>query len=102
MTCILSGSAKEVYETGSQTADLFLMLNSMLSNSSLSLQYKQVLHTACYVTFPDLALEMGLCTAACDVVDSMMENPDREDQVCFFTVPTAYFFSLDSSLLSFP
>lgn len=81
LTCILSGSAKEVYETGSQTADLFLMLNSMLSNSNLSLQYKQVLHTACYVTFPDLALEMGLCTAACDVVDSMMENPDREDQV---------------------
>jgi len=41
LKCILSGSAKEVYETGSQSADVFLILRSLFHNEALKVASKE-------------------------------------------------------------
>ena len=84
LKCIVSGSAKEVYETGSQTADLFFVLNTILLPTNLQLQFITVFQEASLNLFPDLVKEMGLTMAGpmnCNVVEAKLKDPDREDNV---------------------
>lgn len=81
MNCILSGSAKEVYETGSQTADLYLILNTMFSVEPIDVSFKDILKKATMELFPDLCKEMGLCTIEHDLIGRMLENSVKDDKV---------------------
>ena len=84
LKCVLSGSAKEVYETGSQSADLYLVSKVMLSldqSCRMREKYKKALHEASYWMFPDLVLEMGLCCVDPGIVHLMLKDPDQDDQV---------------------
>lgn len=81
---ILCGSTKEVYETGSQVADLHLMLSTMISNKTTGTcgtRLKDAVHRACFEGFPDLAREMGLGFLGRDNVDGRLSTEGREDQV---------------------
>ena len=53
----------------------------MLYGHHMTSSYKQIIHEASMSAFPDLVLEMGFCIADPFVVDCMMENPDKDDQV---------------------
>eukprot|EP00111_Clytia_hemisphaerica_P016524 TCONS_00048996-protein len=83
LECILSGSAKEVYETGSQTADLYLVSKVMSSSNSSKMRdvYLRTFKEVSYSLFPDLVREMGLCYLEKDVVRQMLGDEETEDQI---------------------
>ena len=82
MKCLLSGSAKEIYETGSQTADLFLLSKALFSdNESLVVSFMQAFTDAAYRSFPDLVLEMGLCRVDKVTIDAMLADEETIDEV---------------------
>ena len=83
LNCVLSGSAKEVYETGSQTADLYLVSKVMSSRDSSSMKevYLKTFKEVSYSLFPDLVREMGLCYLEKDLVHQMLGDEETEDQV---------------------
>lgn len=78
LRCLLTGSAKEVYETGSQTADLFLLLNTVLEKKRVTTQFESLFQKASMDFFPDLILEMGLTILDSNTIPAMLENPDKE------------------------
>ena len=84
-SCLLSGSVKEVYETGSQVADLHLMLSTLLPpgdhGSCVSLMLKESVRSACAKSFPDLAREMGLVLLGGEDIDSKLINTSKDDKV---------------------
>ena len=80
----MSGSLKEVYETGSQVADLHLVLSAMLPQSDHGTCAKRLadsVRSARDKAFPDLAREMGLVLLSGDDVDNRLTNEGREDKV---------------------
>ncbi|XP_065834926.1 aminopeptidase O-like isoform X2 [Oscarella lobularis] len=87
LTCVVSGSVKEVYETGSQAADVHLALASLLgtssSTSSLSniRNLKDVVEEARQRSFPDLAEEMGLRIMKPDKLEEELEQESINDEV---------------------
>ena len=84
LQCILCGSTKEVYETGSQVADLHLMLSTALPSSTAGTcgtQLREAVYRACVEGFPDLAREMGLEVLDPDTVDDRLSREGTEDQV---------------------
>ena len=84
LKCILSGSTKEVYETGSQVADLHLMLSTMPCGAvtgTCGTLLKDAVDRACSEGFPDLAREMGLEVLSADKVDDKISREGKEDQV---------------------
>ena len=87
LQCILSGSTKEVYETGSQVADLHLMLSTMLPSSdaeTCGTRLRSAVLRACLEGFPDLAREMGLEVLDPDSVRERLSREGREDEVRVF------------------
>lgn len=81
---ILCGSTKEVYETGSQVADLHLMLSTMVcrkTTGTCGTRLKDTVNRACAEGFPDLAREMGLGFLGCDNVEERLSKEGKEDQV---------------------
>ncbi|XP_022800692.1 uncharacterized protein LOC111338453 [Stylophora pistillata] len=81
---ILCGSTKEVYETGSQVADLHLMLSTMVCNKTTGTcgtRLKDTVNRACAEGFPDLAREMGLGFLGRDNVEERLSTEGKEDQV---------------------
>ena len=81
---ILCGSTKEVYETGSQVADLHLMLSTMIpsiTSGTCGTRLREAVNRACSEGFPDLAREMGLGFLGCDNVDERLLTEGKEDQV---------------------
>lgn len=81
---ILCGSTKEVYETGSQVADLHLMLSTMVcrkTTGTCGTRLKDTVNRACAEGFPDLAREMGLGFLGCDNVEERLSTEGKEDQV---------------------
>ena len=84
LRCILSGSVKEVYETGSQVADLHLMLSTLLQQEdhrSCARMLEESVRYACIKSFPDLAREMGLVLLTTDNIDSNLNTANREEKV---------------------
>ena len=87
LQCILSGSTREVYETGSQVADLHLMLSTMLPSSdaeTCGTRLRTAVLRACEEGFPDLAREMGLEVLDPDSVRERLSREGREDEVRVF------------------
>ena len=87
LRCTLSGSTKEVYETGSQVADLHLMLSTMLPSvaaGTCGTQLREAVDRACAEGFPDLAREMGLEVLNPGNVDERLLREGKEDQVEYF------------------
>ncbi|XP_032238993.2 uncharacterized protein LOC5513554 isoform X2 [Nematostella vectensis] len=85
LRCVLSGSCKEVYETGSQVCDLYLLLAAMMPSvtvGSCGWQLKEAVGQACAEEYPDLAREMGLQLMDPEQInlDSLMVQ-GTEDQV---------------------
>ena len=92
---ILCGSTKEVYETGSQVADLHLMLSTMIpsiTSGTCGARLRDAVNRACSEGFPDLAREMGLGCLGSDNVDRGLLTEGKEDQVQAFI--SCFFFSL--------
>lgn len=87
LQCIISGSTREVYETGSQVADLHLMLSTMLPSSdaeTCGTRLRTAVLRACYEGFPDLAREMGLEVLDPISVRERLSREGREDEVRVF------------------
>ena len=70
-----------MYETGSQTADLFLVLKVMTSNKDMRSAFLETFSDMSYNLFPDLVLEMGLCQIEKDIYHFMLESPEKDDHV---------------------
>ena len=84
LRCTLCGSTKEVYETGSQVADLYLMLSTLLSSGTAGTcgaLFRAVVQRACAEEFPDLAREMGLEVVHPNAIDDRLLSACQEDQV---------------------
>eukprot|EP00118_Oscarella_pearsei_P018862 m.196301 g.196301 ORF g.196301 m.196301 type:complete len:1257 (+) comp39530_c0_seq50:134-3904(+) len=83
LSCTLSGSENEVYETGSQAADAYVALTSLLGNpATSSLQnLEEVVSDARRHAFPDLALEMGLKVMQLETLHEELKKEPREDKV---------------------
>lgn len=80
----LCGSTKEVYETGSQVADLHLMLSTMIPSiptGTCGTRLRVAVNRACSEGFPDLAMEMGLGFLGSDNVDEKLLTEGKEDEV---------------------
>lgn len=96
---ILCGSTKEVYETGSQVADLHLMLSTMVcrkTTGTCGTRLKDTVNRACAEGFPDLAREMGLGFLGCDNVEERLSTESKEDQV-----PLLSYFLIGFALIHF-
>ena len=96
---ILCGSTKEVYETGSQVADLHLMLSTMVcrkTTGTCGTRLKDTVNRACAEGFPDLAREMGLGFLGCDNVEERLSTEGKEDQV-----PLLSYFFIGFALIHF-
>ena len=81
---ILCGSTREVYETGSQVADLHLMLSTMIpsvTTGTCGTRLRDAVNRACSERFPDLAREMGLGFLGSDNVDDRLLTEGKEDEV---------------------
>lgn len=81
---VLCGSTKEVYETGSQVADLYLMLSTMIpsiTTGTCGTRLRHAVNRACSEGFPDLAREMGLGFLGSDNVDERLSTEGKEDEV---------------------
>ena len=82
LSVVLSGSAKEIYETGSQVVDLYLVMKTILSSGTgIRERYRCILQTLFEEELPDLTREMGLTMVESDLVEIMVEEPGRELQV---------------------
>ena len=81
--CALSGSTKEVYETGSQVADLYVSLSALLNpiKHNLGDALKDAIHCARVEAFPDLAQEMGLEVLSPQDVGKKASNPCINEEV---------------------
>ncbi|XP_028397501.1 uncharacterized protein LOC114521309 isoform X2 [Dendronephthya gigantea] len=83
--CTLSGSSKEVYETGSQVADLYISLSTLINplkfNESLGVMLSNVIHVAKIEEFPDLAQEMGLEILSPEDVGRKALTPSTDEEV---------------------
>ena len=89
---ILCGSTKEVYETGSQVADLHLMLSAMIpsiSTGTCGTRLRDAVNRACSEEFPDLAREMGMGFLGSENVDERLLTEGKEDEVHTRTLQTA-------------
>ena len=76
-----------MYETGSQVADLHLMLSTMLPSSdaeNCGTRLRSAVLRACLEGFPDLAREMGLEVLVPDSVRERLSREGREDEVRVF------------------
>ena len=83
MNCILSGSTKEVYETGSQVADLYLLLSVLKNqNKGLKSSFEMAIRRAVDTDWPDLAKEMGLTIVDMKYVENAVKISATEDRVC--------------------
>ena len=83
MNCILSGSTKEVYETGSQVADLYLLLSVLKNqNKGLKSSFEMAIRRAVDTDWPDLAKEMGLTIVDMKYVENTVKISATEDRVC--------------------
>ena len=81
----LCGSTKEVYETGSQVADLHLMLSTMIPSipsGTCGTRLRDAVNRASTEGFPDLAREMGLGFLGSDNVDDRLLTEGIDDEVC--------------------
>lgn len=83
MRCSLSGSTKEVYETGSQITDLYLISSVYLNQKEGSLRdfFNAAISRAVEVDWPDLANEMGLTIVDANYVNEAVNMPAEEDKV---------------------
>ena len=83
LCCTLSGSTKEVYETGSQVADLFITLSTLLraGDNCLGDHLKVSINSARVELFPDLALEMGLEILSPEVVEGKISMLNADEGV---------------------
>lgn len=81
--CTLSGSTNEVYETGSQVADLYVLLSTLLNpiKDSLGDALKDAIHCARVEAFPDLAQEMGLEILTPQNVGMKVSSPCINEEV---------------------
>ena len=76
-----------MYETGSQVADLHLMLSTMLPGSdaeTCGARLRSAVLRVCLEGFPDLAREMGLEVLDPDSVRERLSREGREDEVRVF------------------
>ena len=84
LSCMLSGSTKEVYETGSQVADLHLMLSAMVPpvhDGTWGALFRDTVLDACSRSFPDLAREMGLEILDSQRVNAKLMTAETDDKV---------------------
>ncbi|XP_065058090.1 uncharacterized protein LOC135685920 [Rhopilema esculentum] len=82
LNCILSGSTKEVYETGSQVADLYLLLSVLKNqNKGLKSSFEIAIRRAVDTDWPDLAKEMGLTIMDMKYVENAVKISATEDRV---------------------
>lgn len=72
-----------MYETGSQTADLFLVMKLITSQKDMRSAFLDTFNDMSYNLFPDLVLEMGLCQIEKDIYHLMLESPEKDDHVIF-------------------
>ena len=72
-----------MYETGSQVADLYLILSIFVNQSHGSLEacFSSAIEKALEIDWPDLANEMGLTIANADYVEMAIKNQAVEDKV---------------------
>ena len=86
LKCILSGSTNEVYETGSQVADLYFVLSifclPQTKIKSLVQCFESAFHRASEIDWPDLAKEMGLTTLDAEKIAEAIKLPEKDDKVC--------------------
>ena len=81
---MLSGSKREVYETGSQVADLHLMLSATqppVQDGTWGEQFKRAVLTASSESFPDLAREMGVEVVRPKEISTKLATPETDDKV---------------------
>ena len=85
LCCTLSGSTKEVYETGSQVADLYLSLSTLVDPVNIGAGFdttlKNAIHSARVEAFPDLAQEMGLEVLSPQDVGEKASSPYTDEEV---------------------
>ncbi|KAK3699893.1 hypothetical protein QZH41_016548 [Actinostola sp. cb2023] len=90
LKCRLTGSVREVYETGSQVCDLHILLTAILSPpiapllvGSCGERLQKAICNAQTESFPDLALEMGLEILDDKAVDTKLLTPGTDDKLNF-------------------
>lgn len=95
LKCVLTGSTREVYETGSQICDLHLLITTMLSPPIASFsvdscgeRLRKAVLKAQAEEFPDLAREMGLEVVNGQLLDSKLQKQGSDDKV----ITTKLFF----------
>ena len=83
LNCTLCGSTNEVYETGSQVADLYLILSVFVNQSHRSMEacFDAAVCKAIESDWPDLANEMGLSLVNADFVEESIKMQAVEDKV---------------------
>eukprot|EP00794_Sanderia_malayensis_P007134 gene7134-7939_t len=85
LNCLLSGSTREVYETGSQTADLYLVLSTFCNKNttgfSVQQSFSKAINRATTRDWPDLANEMGLTIFDAEKADEAVKVPEEDDTV---------------------
>lgn len=85
----MSGSTKEVYETGSQVADLYLSLSTLADpierEGCLGNALRDAIYSARLEAFPDLAREMGLEVLSPRDVGKKSSSPCIDEEVRYFT-----------------
>ena len=86
LNCTVSGSTNEVYETGSQVADLYISLAELfggnVTHAGKMLPFKVTIEEITSHAFPDLANEMGLKMLLPERLDDELKNQPTEEQVC--------------------
>jgi len=91
LKCLITGSVREVYETGSQVCDLYIVLNSILTSPQETAaietcreRLKKAVFYAKSENFPDLAREMGLEVLDGNIAEAKVQQQGRDDQVHFW------------------
>lgn len=94
LNCTLSGSTKEVYETGSQVADLYVLLATFLKPNtflcSIGSALSTTVHSATSEEFPDLAKEMGLEILSSENVGTKVSRPCIDEGVKYIHETTIF------------
>lgn len=94
LNCTLSGSTKEVYETGSQVADLYILLATFLKPStflcSIGSALSNTVHSATSEEFPDLAKEMGLENLSREDIGTNVSRPCIDEEVRYIHEATIF------------
>lgn len=99
LKCVLTGSTREVYETGSQICDLHLLITTMLSPPIASFsvdscgeRLRKAVLKAQAEEFPDLAREMGLEVVNGQLLDSKLQKQGSDDKVSLVITTKLFFF----------